>query len=50
MQIAVTSRLDESFQPVPVPKFGDWLNVHHESGQTMKSFKQNVHKAVPHGT
>ena len=48
--MAVTNRLDESFQPVPVPDDGDWLGSHQEKGQTMSSFKRNVHKAVPHGT
>jgi hypothetical protein len=50
MQIAVTSRLDESFQPVPRPNQHDWLRNHEETGQTMKSFERNAHKAVPHAT
>jgi hypothetical protein len=50
MQRAVTCRLDESFQPVPEPDEGDWLSNHNEKGQTMKKFKENAHKAVPHGT
>jgi hypothetical protein len=50
MQMAVTSRLDESFQPVPTPGGGDWLRNHEEKGQTMKSFERTVTKAVPHAT
>jgi hypothetical protein len=50
MQMAVTSRLDESFQPVPTPGGGDWLRNHEEKGQTMKSFERIATKAVPHGT
>jgi hypothetical protein len=50
MQIAITSRLDESFQPVPVPGNSDWLRNHEEKGQTMQSFERRVHKAVPHAT
>lgn len=50
MQIAVTCKLDESFQPVPKPKGGDWLNSHKETGQTIESFERRAAKAVPHGT
>jgi len=50
MQIAITSNLDESFQPVPIPNMSDWLKNHVEKGQTMQKFEQRVHKAVPHGT
>ncbi|CAF1077189.1 unnamed protein product [Adineta ricciae] len=50
MQMAVSNRLDESFQPVPVPRDGDWLKQHQERGQTMKSFETKASKAVPHGT
>jgi hypothetical protein len=50
MQMAVTNRLDKSFQPVPKPGHGDWLKEHQEQGQTMKSFERSVHKAVPHAT
>jgi hypothetical protein len=50
MQMAVTNRVDESFQPVPNPSQGDWLRNHEERGQTMKSFERNAFKAVPHGT
>ncbi len=50
MQMAVTNRLDESFQPVPEPGAHDWLKNHQEKGQTMKSFERSVHKAVPHAT
>lgn len=50
MQAAITSKLDESFQPVPIPSGGDWLNCHEEKGQTMKSFEEDTEKAVPHGT
>jgi len=50
MQIAITSKLDESFQPVPEPDEHDWLSNHNEKGQTMKSFERNANKAVPHGT
>jgi hypothetical protein len=48
--MALTNRLDESFQPVPVPDNGDWLDCHREKGQTMKAFEKNVDKAIPHGT
>ncbi len=48
--MAVTNRLDESFQPVPVPNYDDWLRNHQEKGQTMKSFERSVCKAVPHAT
>jgi hypothetical protein len=50
MQIVVTKKIDESFQPVPTPHSSDWLSNHHEKGQTMKSFEQNSSKAIPHGT
>ena len=50
MQIATTGNLDKSFRPVPRPQGGDWLNAHPEPGQTLKSFEQKVHKAVPNGT
>ena len=50
MQMAVTNGLDESFQPIPMPKRDDWLRNHEEKGQTMKSFKRRAHKVVPHGT
>ncbi|UJR15477.1 hypothetical protein I4U23_002420 [Adineta vaga] len=50
MRMAVTNRLDESFQPVPKPNEGDWLGQHQERGQTMKSFEKKTSKAVPHGT
>ena len=50
MQLAVTNRVDESFQPVPKPRLSDWLRNHKETGQTMKSFEKRVHKAVPHAT
>jgi len=50
MQIVVTKKIDESFQPVPRPGRSDWLSQHHEKGQTMKSFEQNSSKAIPHGT
>jgi hypothetical protein len=50
MQMAVTSRLNESFQAVPKPHAGDWLGQHKEKGQTSKSFEQRSSKAVPHGT
>ena len=48
--MAVTNRLDESFQSVPKPGGGDWLAQHQERGQTMKSFEQSSSKAVPHAT
>jgi len=50
MQIAVTSKLDESFQPVPKPSDDDWLKSYKEKGQTMKSFECKTSKAVPHAT
>ncbi|CAF1113840.1 unnamed protein product [Rotaria sp. Silwood1] len=50
MQIAVTSKLDESFQPVPIPSDDDWLRSHKEKGQTMKAFERKTSKAVPHAT
>lgn len=50
MQVAITSNLGESFRAVPVPGRGDWLGNHQESGQTLKSFQDKVHKAVPNGT
>jgi hypothetical protein len=50
MQMAVTNRLDESFQPVPIPTDDDWLSCHREKGQTMQAFKRSACKAVPHGT
>ena len=48
--MAVTNRLDESFQPVPMPNSDDWLRNHEETGQTMKSFERSAYKAVPHAT
>ncbi len=50
MQMAVTNRLDESFQPVPMPNSNDWLSNHQENGQTMIAFERSAHKAVPHAT
>ncbi|CAF2905757.1 unnamed protein product [Rotaria sp. Silwood2] len=50
MQMAVTNKLDESFQPVPEPKDDDWLRDHQEKGQTIKSFECRTSKAVPHAT
>lgn len=50
MQLAVTHKLDESFQPVPIPNPGDWLDIYNEKGQTMKAFKKDKDKAVPQGT
>lgn len=50
MQVAMTSNLGGSFQPVPIPRASDWLQNHQESGQTLKAFEQKVHKAVPSGT
>jgi hypothetical protein len=50
MKMAVTNRLGESFQPVPIPDDGDWLNNHEEKGQTMQAFGHRSSKAVPHGT
>lgn len=50
MYKAVTSNINESFQPMPRPIGGDWLNSHQEKGQTMQSFERHVHKAVPHAT
>ncbi len=50
MQTAVTNRLDESFQPVPLIKYGGWLSHHEEKGQTMESFERTPDKAVPNGT
>ncbi|CAF3845778.1 unnamed protein product [Rotaria sp. Silwood1] len=50
MQMAVTNRLEESFQPVPIPDEGDWLTYHQETGQTMQSFERNASKAIPHAT
>ena len=50
MQVAITGNLGGSFQPVPIPGASDWLKNHQELGQTLKSFEEKVHKAVPHGT
>ncbi|CAF1478911.1 unnamed protein product [Rotaria sordida] len=50
MQMAVTNKLHESFQPVPIPNHGDWLRYHEEKGQTLKAFEQTTSKAVPHST
>ncbi|CAF3243453.1 unnamed protein product [Rotaria sp. Silwood2] len=50
MQLAVTNKLNESFQPVPKPKSSDWLANHAEQGQTMKSFERTMSKAIPHAT
>ncbi|CAF4271313.1 unnamed protein product [Adineta steineri] len=50
MKMAVTSRIEKSFKPIPEPEGGDWLAQHEESGQTMKSFQINLSKAAPHGT
>ncbi len=50
MQMAITNRLDESFQPVPIPGGGDWLRQHEERGQTMRAFERRTFKAVPHAT
>ncbi|CAF2523158.1 unnamed protein product [Rotaria sp. Silwood2] len=50
MQMAVTNKLHESFQPVPIPNYGDWLRNHEEKGQTMKSFERITLKAVLHAT
>ncbi|CAF4581703.1 unnamed protein product [Rotaria sp. Silwood2] len=50
MKIALTNKIDESFQPVPKPSFGDWLGNHEEKRQTMKLFECNKSKAVPRGT
>jgi len=50
MRMAVTNRLDESFQAVPIPKGGDWLSQHEEKGQTMQSFERSATKAIPHAT
>lgn len=46
--MAITSKLNESFQPVPKPGHDDWLKSHVERGQTMKSFERNTSKVVPH--
>ena len=50
MQIAVSTNIDESFQPVPIPDFWSWLNRHKEKGQSIKLFKERITKAVPNGT
>ncbi|CAF4445869.1 unnamed protein product [Adineta steineri] len=50
MKMAVTSRIEKSFKPIPRPRNGDWLAQYEESGQTMKSFQLNLSKAVPHET
>ncbi|CAF3820124.1 unnamed protein product [Rotaria sordida] len=50
MQMAVTNKLHENFQPVPIPNYGDWLRNHEEKGQTMASFERTTSKAVPHAT
>lgn len=50
LQIALTGNLDESFQPVPIPDGYDWLSAHPEPGQSLKSFEQKAHKAVPNGS
>ncbi len=48
--MAVTNRLDESFQPVPTPNCGDWLYHYEEKGQPMESFERNADRAFPYGT
>ncbi|CAF1473735.1 unnamed protein product [Rotaria magnacalcarata] len=50
MQMAVKHKVDESFQPVPTPRSGDWLRQHQEKGQTLKSFERTMSKAIPHAT
>ncbi|CAF1007053.1 unnamed protein product [Rotaria sordida] len=50
MQMAVTNKLDESFQPVSKPDHDDWLSIHKVQGQTMKSFERTRSKAIPHAT
>ncbi|CAF1436086.1 unnamed protein product [Rotaria magnacalcarata] len=50
MEMAVTNKLSESFQSIPEPHGCDWLIVHEEKGQTMKSFEQMAYKAVPRAT
>jgi hypothetical protein len=50
MQIALTTKLDESFQSIPIPDYWSWLNHHVEEGQTLKLFNERKSKAIPHGT
>ncbi|CAF1193304.1 unnamed protein product, partial [Didymodactylos carnosus] len=46
---AITVGIDESFLPIPIPKGGDWLDVHEETGQTVGEYVK-MSKTIPTST
>ncbi|CAF1400003.1 unnamed protein product, partial [Didymodactylos carnosus] len=50
IQSALSTNIDQSFFPVPVPTSSDWLSQHKEPGQTLLSFERQQMKATPHST
>ncbi|CAF1459024.1 unnamed protein product [Adineta steineri] len=49
MQMALTTRTDESFDPIKTPESSDWLTQHEEEGQTMSSFLRKSLGGVSYG-
>ncbi|CAF4055606.1 unnamed protein product [Adineta steineri] len=49
MQMALTTRTDESFDPIKIPESSDWLTQHVEEGQTMSSFLRSSLGGVSYG-
>jgi hypothetical protein len=40
IQRAITTAIDESFIPMPIPTENDWLTSHYEPGQTVRQFER----------
>ncbi|CAF1477458.1 unnamed protein product [Adineta steineri] len=49
MQMALTTRTDESFDPIKTSESSDWLTQHVEEGQTMSSFLRSSLGGVSYG-
>jgi hypothetical protein len=42
MQLALTNRISERYEPVKILDLSDWLYAHVEEGQTMSSFVKSA--------